>query len=274
MRKLIERLRRLLGRNYGTPDPKEQVLSSSVDDLLIFDPDSYSAAIKNEENIHKDRGIPPFDHDAKCREIVGIWLETGVSIVTLTPDDIFYSGQLSESPGPISLEHKILEYDAGLWLSRHVMYASCYTDFSSAVGSDQIRSKYLFKVRPTFDFKVILFADGAPHPAPMGRQINGLNSDLYIAQQWPRLLNELCSVRPEFSRAHGHLRESKGFTSELWLYNTKILTVDKALNVTHEKHWDRVTRYGNGNEQSENRAKLALFENPSPSLPQCVQQEQ
>ena len=274
MKKFIERLKRLLTRGAVSEVLNEPRLDRQGDYQFIFDQDAYAKAVKEKTTETNKEDPAPFDHDAQCKAIVENWLKVGVSVTTLTPNDVFYSGQLSESPGPIDLDHKIREYDAGLWLSRHLMYASCYTDFSSAVGTEQIRSKYLFKVRPTFDVKVVVFADGAPHPAPMGRPINGINSDLYIAQQWPRLLNELIRINPEFAGAHGHLRESDSFTSELWLHNTRILTVDKALNVTHEKHWERVMRYGNGSEESEARARVALFDKPSPSLSPVIHQEQ
>lgn len=272
MKKIIAYLNSFLSGEHNRSELAGQDSPSKDENMFLFESSSHSAPTKADaERSKQSSSVMDFDHESTCREIVGTWVERGVSLTTLTPDDVFYSGQLSQSPGPISLDHKIIEYDAGLWLSRHLMYASCYTDFSSSVDPDQIRSKHLFKVRPAIDFKVVLFADGAPHPAPVGRRINGLNSDLYIAQQWPRLLNELCRLKPEFTGAHGHLRESDRLTSELWLYNTKILRVDQVLDVTQEKHWDRVKRYGNGSEESETRAKLALFDKVAqdllPSMP-------
>lgn len=201
-----------------------------------------------------------FDHEATCRQIVENWIEIGVQVKTLTPEDVFFSGQESVEPGPISLDDKIRSLDAGVWLSRELMYASCYTDFSSTVGQDEIRSKALFKTRPAFDINVVIFADGAPHPAPKHVRINGVNSDLYIAQQWPRLLLELCRIRPEFIGVCGHLRECDRFTSELWLHETNVLTIDHVLDVSRQKHWDRVEMYGVGNAESERNAIAGLFE--------------
>lgn len=210
----------------------------------------------------EEKGTPErsaFDHDKECRNIVKVWKQTGISLDKLTPKDELYSGQESTERGIISLDHKAKSLNAGVWLSRHIMYASSYTDFSSKIDPHQIQSKGLFQTEPRRDIEVIRFADGAPHPSGEPRHIDTVTSDLYIAQQWPRLLAILCETNPEFRNASGHLRECTHFTSEIWLHDPDELDVTRYLDVSHEKHTDRVSRYGKGNLKSELLAKASLF---------------
>lgn len=216
-----------------------------------------STDIQKEEKGTYERSA--FDHDKECREIVKTWRQTGISLQALTPKDALYSGQESTERGAISLDHKAKSLNAGVWLSRHIMYASSYTDFSSFIDPHQIQSKGLFETTPHRNIEVILFAEGAPHPSGQPRYIDSVASDLYIAQQWPRLLAILCETNPEFRNVSGHLRECDKFTSEIWLHEPDELNVTRYLDVSHEKHTDRVSRYGSGNLESELLAKAGLF---------------
>lgn len=210
----------------------------------------------------EEEGTPErsaFDHDKECRNIVKVWKQTGISLDKLTPKDELYSGQESTERGIISLDHKAKSLNAGVWLSRHIMYASNYTDFSPYIAPHQVQSKGLFETTPHRNIEVILFAKGAPHPSGQPRYIDGVMADLYIAQQWPRLLAILCETNPEFRNVSGHLRESDKFTSEIWLHEPDELNVTRYLDVSHEEHADRVSRYGKGNLESELLAKAGLF---------------
>lgn len=252
---LISRLKNAIFPKKGTSEgtrPAKQVPLPTLNDTA-----KASTDIQKEEKGTSERST--FDHDKECREIVKTWRQTGISLQALTPKDVLYSGQESTERGAISLDHKAKSLNAGVWLSRHLMYASSYTDFSSTIESHQIQSKGVFETTPHRNIEVILFAKGAPHPSGQPRYIDSVASDLYIAQQWPRLLAILCETNPEFRNVSGHLRECDKFTSEIWLHEPDELNVTRYLDVSHEKHTDRVSRYGNGNLKSELLAKASLF---------------